>query len=243
MANRKRLFYDLEVSPNTGFFWQSGHQISVGYESITKERAVICACYKLEGQSKVYSLKWDKNQCDKKLIKDLVKVINSADEIVAHNGDRFDLKWLKARAIYHGIEVSPYIVSHDTLKLAKTHFKFNSNRLDYISKFLLGVGKLDSGYDLWKDICLKNSKSAMAKMIRYCKTDVVRLEQVFEKFRPFIKPKTNFAMERGNCPECGSDRLIINKTWTLPSGNNKVHFRCRGCGSSHTKTIVNRFKK
>ena len=240
MSNRKRLFFDLEVSPNIGFFWQSGHQISVGYDSIIKERAIICICYKWEGKDKVYHLKWDKNQCDKKLVQDFAKIANTADELVGHNGDRFDLKWFKTRALIHGVEVTPYITTFDTLKLAKSHFKFNSNRLDYISKLLLGVGKEESGYDLWKDICLKNSRTAMDKMIKYCKVDVIRLEQVFEKFRPYAKPKTNYSgIKSGQaCPECSSERLVINKQSRLPSGNLKVYFKCNDCSTYHFKTIV-----
>ena len=240
MANRKRLFFDLEVSPNIGFFWQSGHQISVNYDSIIKERAIICICYKWEGKDKVYHLKWDKNQCDKKLVQDFAKVANTADELVGHNGDRFDLKWFKTRALIHGVVFTPYMTTYDTLKLAKSHFKFNSNRLDYISKLLLGVGKEESGYDLWKDICLKNSRTAMAKMIKYCKVDVIRLEQVFERFRPYVKPKSNYSgLKHGvSCPECGNEDLKINRTSYLPSGNIKVQYLCKECSTYHTKTVT-----
>ena len=78
----------------------------------------------------------------------------------------------------------------------------------------------------------------MNKMVKYCKNDVILLEEVFTKFRPYIKPKVNYNIERGHCPECGSDNLVINKTTFLPSGNKKVQFRCKGCASYHVKTII-----
>lgn len=233
---------DVEVSPNIGFFWQSGHQISVGYDSIIKERAIICICYKWEGKPKVYHLTWDKNQNDKKMIQDFIKVADSADEIVGHNGDRFDIKWIRTQALKHGISWTPYINTIDTLKIARNSFKFNSNRLDYLGKALLNRGKTETGYDLWKDICLKNCKKSMAKMVKYCKNDVVLLEQVFEKFRPFIKPKLSYSTDRGNCPECDSSNMNINRTVFLPSGNKKVQFLCKDCGSYHTKTIIEKKK-
>jgi DNA polymerase elongation subunit (family B) len=48
------------------------------------------------------SLTWDKKQSDKAMIKAFLKVMAQADEIVAHNGDKFDLKWLRTRALLHG---------------------------------------------------------------------------------------------------------------------------------------------
>jgi DNA polymerase III epsilon subunit-like protein len=74
------------------------------------------------------------------MIKAFLKVMAQADEIVAHNGDRFDLKWLRTRALLHGLDVMPSPKTIDTLKWAKRYFNFNSNKLDYIAKYL-GVGQ------------------------------------------------------------------------------------------------------
>jgi DNA polymerase elongation subunit (family B) len=239
-THRKRLFFDIEVSPNIGMFWKSGHEISVDHHSIIKERAIICICYKWEGEKKVYSLRWDKKQNDKKMVSDFIKVANSATELVGQNSDRFDITWVRTRALIHGIVWSPYINSLDTLKMARSGFNFNSNRLDYLGKILLNKGKIETGFGLWKDISLNNSESAMLKMIKYCKNDVILLEEVFDKLRPYIKPKMSYATNRGNCPECDSDRLLINKTTTLPSGNSKVQYLCATCSTYHTRTIINK---
>jgi hypothetical protein len=80
----KRLFFDIEVSANVGLFWNPGHKISISYENIIKERAIICICYKWAGKSKVSSLKWDKNQCDKKMLTEFLKIVDQADELVGH---------------------------------------------------------------------------------------------------------------------------------------------------------------
>lgn len=239
-TNRNRLFFDIEVSPNIGMFWKSGYEIAVDHNSIIKERAIICICYKWEGQKKVYSLRWDKKQNDKKMVADFIKVANGASELVGQNGDRFDIKWIRTRALIHGIEWTPYINTLDTLKMARNSFNFNSNRLDYLGKILLDKGKLETGFGLWKEIVLYNSESAMLKMIKYCKNDVTLLEEVFNKFRPYIKPKLSYAIDRGSCPECDSKDLIINKSSTLASGNFKVQFSCKSCGTYHTKTVINK---
>jgi DNA polymerase elongation subunit (family B) len=136
---RKRLFYDIETSFNVGVFWRTGYNLSIQPQDIIHERAIICICYKWEGEDEIHSLTWSKSQSDKQMIEKFVKVLAQADEIVAHNGDRFDLKWIRTRALFHGIQFMPSPKTIDTLKWAKKYFNFNSNKLDYIAK-LLKVG-------------------------------------------------------------------------------------------------------
>lgn len=181
---KKRLFFDLEVSPNIVLSWRVGWEISLSPEDIIQERAIICVCWKWEHEKTVHSLQWKKGD-DKALLAKFAKVINSADEVLTQNGDSFDIKWLRTRCIYHGIPVSPKFNSIDTLKMARSGFKFNSNKLDYMGKFL-GLGqKTHTGYQLWKDITLNNSPLAMKTMVRYCKNDVLLLERVYNKLQPF----------------------------------------------------------
>lgn len=185
---KRRLFFDLEVSPNLVFSWRIGNKINLSAENIIEERAIICASYKWEGSNKVEYLSWNKGD-DKELLQKFCKIIDSADEIVTQNGDKFDIKWLRARAIYHGIPISTKFNSIDTLKMARAGFNFNSNRLDYMGTFL-GVGnKIKTTYDLWKDIVLYNDKTAMAKMIEYCNEDVLLLERVYNKLKDYCPPK------------------------------------------------------
>lgn len=226
----KRLFYDIEVSPNVGFFWQSGHQISVGYDSIIKEREIICICYKWEGRKTVHSITWDEKQSDKSLLKKFAPILMEADEIVGHNGDKFDLKWIRTRCIKHKIKLTPYFKSIDTLKQARSLFKFNSNRLDYIGDYLEHGKKINTSYDLWKKIILNKDKKALKEMVDYCKRDVELLENVFESMNSYIKPKSNIAQYRHECPECGSDNTGVSKYRTSAAGVKTVQVHCNDCG-------------
>ena len=90
--NIKRLFYDIETSPMVCYSWRIGWNLTLSHSNIIDNWKIICVSYKWEGSDKVYNLKWDKNQDDKTLLEKFVKVLNQADEIVAHNGDRFDIK-------------------------------------------------------------------------------------------------------------------------------------------------------
>lgn len=185
---KTRLFFDIEVSPDIVLSWGVGNKINIGHESIIQERAIICICWKWANEDKVYSLNWD-NGCDKEMIRKFAKIADSADEIVAQNGDNFDIKWLRTRCLYHQIPISSKFNSIDTLKMARANFRFNANRLDYMGKFLGFGGKIKTDYDMWKNILLKNDKRAMSLMVDYCKEDVVLLEKVYNRLQEFSPVK------------------------------------------------------
>lgn len=239
-TKRKRLYFDIETAPNIGFFWQSGFKLNIGPQNIIKERAIICICYKWEEDKETHALSWDSKQCDKKMLSEFIKVLNTADEIVGHNGDKFDLAWVRTRCLYHKLDMFPTYTSIDTLKVARSKFKFNSNKLNYIATFL-GIGqKIKTDYDLWKDIVLKKDVKAMDKMIKYCKMDVILLEKVHKALSNHIPAKTHYGVifggYKGSCPECGSDEIIKKDRRILASGTIKIVFRCKTCGKYHNKT-------
>jgi uncharacterized protein YprB with RNaseH-like and TPR domain len=239
-TKRKRLYFDIETSPNIGFFWTAGFKLNISTESIIKERAIICICYKWEEDKVTHSLNWDSKQNDKKMLQDFIKVANEADELVGHNGDKFDLAWIRTRCLFHRIDMFPTYTTIDTLKVARSKFKFNSNKLNYIAKYL-GIGqKIHTDYDLWKDIVLNKDKDAMDKMIKYCKMDVILLEKVHKELSLHIPAKTHYGVifggDRGSCPECGSDDLVRNNKRVTASGLVKIQLRCKTCGKFSTKT-------
>lgn len=228
----KRLFYDIETSPNIGLFWKSGYRLRVPYENIINERAIICICYKWQGEDEVYALTWNKGK-DKAMLKAFSKVMQKADELVAHNGDRFDLPWVRTRCLKHGIDFSPYERTFDTLKKCRSTFNFNSNRLDYIGDFL-GVGtKIDTNFGMWKSITLDHDQEALDKMVEYCKEDVRLLERVYEIIAPVTKHDTHAAVLDGGyrwqCPNCGGKEVNCNKTRTTRTGQIKRQMVCTSC--------------
>lgn len=239
-TNRKRLFFDIETSPNIGLFWEAGYKKNIDYSNIIKERAIICICYKWEDSKEVGYLTWDSKQCDKKMLLKFIEIANSADELVGHNGDKFDLAWIRTRCLFHRIDMFPVYTTIDTLKLSRSKFKFNSNKLDYIAKYL-GMGeKIKTEFGLWKAIVLNKDKEAMAKMVKYCQQDVKLLEKVYKELSTHIFAKTHYGVifgeDRGSCPECGSDDLVRACLRTSASGIKKIMFRCKTCNKHHTKT-------
>ena len=233
----KRLFYDIETSPNIGIFWQSGYKLNIPHDNIIQERAIICICWKWEGQSEVFYSQWNKGD-DKDCIDAFMKVAMTADELIGHNGDNFDEKWIRTRCLLHGIDCPPKLNSLDTLKKARAHFRFNSNRLDYIAKFLGLDGKIETTFGLWKDILLKDCETAMQDMITYCQKDVTLLEDVFHRLQPYIKHNHHVGISenlgRYSCPKCGDDNPEHSKVRFTSSGMKRHQLICKSCHSYYT---------
>lgn len=240
VTKRRRLFFDIETSPNIGLFWEAGYKKNIDYSNIIQERAIICICYKWEDEKEVYSLNWDAKQNDKTMLLKFIEVANTATELVGHNGDKFDLAWIRTRCLFHDISMFPSYVTIDTLKIARSKFKFNSNRLNYIADFL-GIGqKIKTEFNLWKNILLNKDKKAMEDMIKYCKKDVVLLEKVFKALNNHIEAKSHygvlFGQYKGTCPECGSDDLMSAGKRTTATGVVKLRYQCKTCNKYHQKT-------
>lgn len=234
----KQLFFDIETCPNIGLFWQAGYKQNIPYDNIIQERRIICICYKWRGEKQVHSLVWDKNQNDKTMLQQFVKIANEADELIGHNGDKFDLPWVKTRCLFHSIPMFPSYTTLDTLKAARSKFKFQSNTLNYIAGFL-GLGsKSPTSFDLWKKILLNNDAKSLDYMIKYCKQDVVLLEKVYLKLSNYITAKTHHGMlnggEKTDCPECGCKKMKLNQNRISASGLKRIQLQCTSCGKYHT---------
>ncbi len=229
----KRLYFDLETSPNVGYFWRAGFKLNIGTENIIQERRIICVSWKWDGEDKVHNLTWDKNQDDKQLLIDFIKIANESDEIIGHNSDRFDVKWLRTRCIYHRVPMFPNYRSLDTLKKAKAHFNFNSNKLDYIAKFL-GVGSKvkHEGFDMWRK-CMEGDEEALKAMVHYCDGDIIILEDVFTVMQNYIKHNTHAGTLNGgfkfSCPNCGSEDVHLHKNNVTALGTIKRQMNCGTC--------------
>ena len=237
MGDIKRLFWDIETSPNIMFSWRAGYKINLTHDNIINERAIICICYKWEGDEEVHSIQWDKGD-DEGLVKTFSAVAERADELVAHNGNKFDLKWFNTRNLIHNLPPIPQYKTVDTLTIARKHFYLNSNRLDYLGKILLQEGKINTNFNLWKRICLDNEPSAMREMVQYCKKDVELLERIWRKLAPYDAPKTHAGvyagLSRWTCPHCASENVKVTKTRPTPKGMIQKQMQCNDCHRYYT---------
>ena len=232
---RKRMYYDIEVSYVVGSFWRAGYNQTILPQNIIEYAKIICISWKWEGSDVVHNLDWGlKKQCDKKLLKKFIKELDRADELVSHNGMRFDIKWIRGRALVHGIPMRNNYIEIDTLKIAKSLFNLPSYKLGEIAKYLGLEAKGDpGGLSTWDDIILRKDSEALERMKLYCNQDVVVLEQVHNRFKEYSKPKLNYATLHNEdnyyCPECATDRVGLSKTYTTTQGTIRHNMKCRHC--------------
>lgn len=233
-----RLIWDIETSPNVVLSWRVGYKINIDHDNLLKERAIICIGYKWEGSDTVSALTWDKNQDDREMLRKFLEVAGKADEMVAHNGDGFDLPWLKSRCVFHGLPTFPTYKTVDTLQWAKRKFYFNSNRLDYIAKYLGLGGKIKTEFGLWKKVVLERDAKALKAMVDYCKKDVALLEQVYHKLAPHVAHKTHVGvlggLDKWTSPFTGSTNVEVKQKRVTASGTMQHQFQCRDTGRYYT---------
>ena len=237
----KIILYDIETLPLlTATF--SLYPESIGHDNIISDWSIISICWKELQKPTIYSatILDDKQAFEKDVNNDLVvvkkirEVFEDADIIIGHNSKKYDTKRLNTRLIYWGLEPLPSGIQQvDTLQEIKKVASFSSNRLDYLGKFLLGDGKMETSRGLWLRV-LKGDSKAVKEMTQYCKHDVQLLEDLYLKILPYMKGHPHVgAMEGGDknytCPKCGGEEFINKATRYTAAGVKKVQKQCKVC--------------
>ena len=171
-----------------------------------------------------------KAQDDSRIVNTLAQLMNKADYVVAHNGDRFDLPMVNGRLMLNGLDPI-HAQTIDTLKIARGSFRLASNKLGYLADMLGFTGKHDTSFGLWRD-CYAGKGAALKQMVDYNRQDVVVLEDVFHALKPYAKnlPRLVDPTEhRGTtCPSCGSDQRKKDGFYRTKV-NTFQKYRCSTC--------------
>jgi hypothetical protein len=230
----KILLIDIETMANVGYSWGKWQVDVVEFIS---HWYLLSVAYKWFGE-KIIHVKalpdfkgYKPFGDDRELVKFVWELLDDADIVISHNGDEFDLKKLNTRFIQWNLPPpSPY-KSIDTLKVVKSVFSFNSNKLDELGRDL-GLGRKieHEGFPLWLK-CERGDMNAWNKIKKYNKRDVELLEKLYIKIRPYIKnhPNLDVFSSRPVCPKCGSDSLI-GRGYYYTNTMAYKRYRCNNCG-------------
>lgn len=232
--------FDIETSLSKGYFfdlWKEGNIVE-----IESSWFMLSFSYKWLGSKYIETVTlpdfhlYDKDKTsDKHLVEELWDVFDRADVLIAHNGDRFDIRKANARFIANGLKPpSPY-KTIDTLKIARKYFKFDSNKLDDLGAYL-GVGrkKPNTGKALWLG-CMAGEMKCWGQMAGYNRQDVLLLERVYERLKEWhtTHPNLDHFTRAGGCPVCQSKKL--QKTgFAYVAAGKKQRFTCESCGHRHS---------
>jgi hypothetical protein len=174
---------------------------------------------------------------DSELTAAILKLVDEADLIVGHNAQKFDMKKINAYAALNGLKPpSPYRVI-DTMLIAKKHFSFERNTLDYLSNALCDNHKSShgkfTGFELWSE-CMKGNEEAWQEMKDYNIKDVLVTEELYLKLRPWTKSHPNVSIIADSlvpkCTACGSTSLK-HDGYSLTNVSKFKRYRCEACDS------------
>lgn len=245
----KILVLDIETSPLKAYVWSRWKQ-NVYLEQTISEWFMLTWSAKWLGEKEVYSNRLNKEEVfkedDSRIVNNLWLLLDEADVVVAHNGNRFDIPKINSRFILnHLAPPSPYL-QIDTKVVAAKQFGFSSNKLDALAGYFGIRHKDETTFELWAE-CMKGNEESLEYMEKYNRGDIEILEEVYLRLRPYIKnhPNTGLFIEDYNsvCPTCGSKHIkeVHNKFTYTQTSKFKV-IRCYDCGAL-SKSRVNSFPK
>lgn len=234
----KVLFLDIETAPILAQVWSIWEQ-NVGLNQIKSDWFVLSWAAKWLGENTM--LYQDQRRAknvedDAKLLKGIWGLLDEADIVVTQNGRAFDVKKLNARFIINGFRPPSPFKQIDTKLIAKKHFAFTSNRLEYMSdKLCTKYKKLKhhefQGFELWKE-CLAGNQKAWKVMERYNCHDVLALEELYQKLSPWDKT-VNFNLYRDTTDivcNCGSKKFESRGYRYTVAGKFR-RLQCQDCGA------------
>ncbi len=232
------LLWDIETAPVRAYVWGAYEQ-----NTLWKDRDwyLLTIAWKWLGEDKVHVAGLDEYEMydidpydDYALVSLAWALFNEADIVVAHNGVSFDTKKAKQRMIVQEFDPPSPFKEVDTLQLARKTFAFTKNNLDELCRDL-GIGeKINTGgIELWRDIVENADPKAWALMKKYNKNDVVILEQLYLRLRPWGQhPNLATIADRPKaCPKCGDDKAgMVIRGYNHTAVSVRASYRCNFCG-------------
>jgi uncharacterized protein YprB with RNaseH-like and TPR domain len=235
MAAPRVAFIDIETAPITAHAWQ---MFEANLCHVIEPTYILCYAIKWMGQTRIRTRAlcdypgYAKNmKSDKALAADLWKDLDQADIVIAHNGDAFDIKKINSRLVVHGLPRPSPFKTIDTLKIARREFKFDSNKLDNIGRYLQIGRKLPhTGMDLWLG-CMNGDPKSWRIMRKYNAQDIVLLENVYEKIKSWDKghPSMTAYDDAPGCPTCRSSN-VQSRGFNVAKSRKTQRLHCQDCG-------------
>lgn len=204
----KILELDIESAPNKVYSWGLWDQ-NIATSQVEETGYVLCWAAKWFGTAEIL---FDsvKKSGRRAMLQRIHKLLDEADIVVHYNGLKYDIPTLNKEFIKHGMTPpSPY-KQVDLYQVVRRAFRFESNKLDFVSEALeIGRKVKHEGFKLWVD-CMDaerpNHNRSWRKMERYNKGDVRLLEKLYRRLRPWIVRHPNVS-EGLSCPKCGSEKV------------------------------------
>jgi transposase-like protein len=247
----KILTIDIETSPTIGYVWSRFKQF-LSQDQILSESFVLSYSYSWNGGTvfgDILAPDEIKQENDYRLLDSLFELLNEADIVVGQNSKRFDVKIINSRLLVHGFPPPTSFKQIDTLEIAKRMFRFPSNKLGSVAKYLGLEDKGETGgFKLWADV-MKGCPIAAQAMLEYNMQDVKLTWDYYQRIRAWDNKAVNqqlyYADASPRCNKCGSSNLTSTERVAYTPQGAYNEFRCDDCGGlSRAKTnLVGKAKR
>ncbi len=244
MSGAKILLLDIETAPNLAFVYGLFNE-NIPIQRIVDAGYTMCWAGKWYDSKEIMfsSLNTD---TPRQMLKKIHKLLCEADIVIHYYGKRFDIPTLNKEFIKLGLKPpSPY-KQIDLCATAKSEFKFASNKLEYVAKFLGLKPKVKhKGFELWKE-CMDGNSESWKEMEEYNKGDIWTLQEVYDTMKPWIRNHPNLGLyvsdESPVCRNCGESHLQ-KRGFARTEAGVYQRYQCQPCGAwVRGKTLLKRTK-
>lgn len=224
------LLIDIETSLQLSYhFGQWG--VNINPELTVEPTRILCVAAKWLGKKGVtFFSEWQHGQGG--MIRGLWDLLDEADVVVHYYGSRFDVPHINGQLWVAGYTPPSPFKQVDLKNAVAKRFKFDSNKLEMISRGLGLAGKLKhEGAMLWRKV-QEGDTAAQGRMEKYNRRDTELLEELYERLLPWIPnpPHRHLYDGRGGCPNCGADAVVENGLYRTALSVYTL-YTCGGCGS------------
>lgn len=124
-----------------------------------------------------------KRSNDHDVVAEILEDLYKGHVLYAHNGERFDVRWLRSVALRYGLDM-PKTKLIDPAMIAWRKYLIGRNSLEAVADFLrprfpnLSWDKYHLAPDVWKAALLDDEDEAWGELVKRCESDVEVLNSV-----------------------------------------------------------------
>jgi hypothetical protein len=229
------LLLDIETAPNKVYSWGLWDQ-NIATNQVMETSYVLCWAAKWFGEKETMfrrvGHRAGKLTGARRMMGAMHKLLDKADIVVHYNGLKFDIPTLNKEFIQVGFAPPAPYKQVDCMKEVKRMFRFQSNKLDFVSQALaVGAKSKHEGFSLWVK-CMEGDEGAWGRMERYNRQDVKLLERLYVKLRPWIDrhPNVGAFEDIMACPKCGSEKKH-QRGYAVTQMMKYPRYQCQGCAA------------
>ena len=134
--------------------------------------------------------KTEAGHADGRIVRELIATLPTFDKVVTWYGARFDLPFIRTRAMVNGIEFPTYgsLVHKDLWFTCRGKFKLSSNRLENACKVILGKSEKTRIEPKYWHGALRGDAKSLKYILQHNQYDVLDLEKLYNKIESFGRP-------------------------------------------------------